>query len=445
MLSPFTLLYLLWCPWLVLGGYQVIVSTNGAVAPGDIVSYGIVADPLPASPLGMVLIPVRGSDPNAPRVYTPWTVTMSVSPQQFSVRIPTGLANSLYTIDAHQNSSVYSPLLASSNAFQIASPSTPSSSPPPVTTTTTQAPVAPVAPITTTTQAAAAPQSPSSQVQAPPVDNSSSKTQTTAAPATPTGLSSINGASSTGSSSSLSSSSSSSDSTSPSGTPASSSANTTVSGTSNKSGGSVIGAAVGGAIGGILLLLLALFFWRRHRRRRDVALALGDERPMTPYDPAVDQTSPFSPSFTYRDRPFSPNRGPMTQVSPFVVSDVERQTPSLSDPSTAKSREAFANRATHVPGSSMTSSGYMDSLSTGVPQDQLRHERERLLGEISALRSGTGQQHSWSGSSAAGTDVSGRDQDDSSEIRNRLDQLTQHVRRLETALEHAYDAPPTYV
>ncbi|KAF8959583.1 hypothetical protein BDZ97DRAFT_1836940 [Flammula alnicola] len=209
----------------------------------------------------------------------------------------------------------------------------------------------------------------------------------------------------------------------------------------HKSNGSVIGAAVGGTIGGIALILLALLLFCRIRRRNVRQTVLIDDHVVSPYDPPVEQTSPFAAS--YHDRQFIPSQPSLTRVSPFVV-DVERQTQTPSDPSIAKNRELVM---THVQNASSTdSSGYMDSLTTGLPQAQLRSERERLLGEISALRSGAGQS-TFSASSVTGTDISGRADSDSSDMRNRMEQLTEHVRRLETALERAtqvYDAPPTY-
>ncbi|KAF8959574.1 hypothetical protein BDZ97DRAFT_1836916 [Flammula alnicola] len=287
------------------------------------------------------------------------------------MQIPDGLAHSFYQIDMHQNSSVYSPLLASSNTFEIVPPSTSSLTSATATQTSQSS--------STTTQATNTPQS---QSTSPPT-------------ASTTGI-------------------------------------------PHKSNGSVIGAAVGGTIGGIALILLALLLFCRLRRRNVRQTVLINDHVVSPYDPPVEHTSPFAAS--YHDRQFIPSQPSLTRVSPFVL-DVERQTQTSSDPSIAKNRELVIP---HVHNALSTDSSWY--LTTGLPRDQLRNERERLLVEISALRSGAGQS-TFSASSVAGTDTSGRADSDSSDMRNRLEQLTEHVRRLETALERAtqvYDAPPTY-
>jgi hypothetical protein len=167
---------------------------------------------------------------------------------------------------------------------------------------------------------------------------------------------------------------------------------------------------------------------------------------------ATSAASPFANTF----REFQPNRG-NTAVSPFLL-DSERTPPPTSPEPTmsSKYREAYGGGAgrsgqTHHQNTSFgASTGYLESTSgTGGTSEQLRTERERVLGEISALRSRGGQGGSAYAQSSVSAGSSGAREGGDEEMRNRLDMLTQHVARLENALEQAvnvnvYEAPPTY-
>lgn len=212
--------------------------------------------------------------------------------------------------------------------------------------------------------------------------------------------------------------------------------------TTEKKKSSPIGPAIGGAVGGIIVILLLLFLWRRYNKKKQQRIAIDEmaesnsrftDRPTTP------ATSPFANTF----REFQPNRS-NTAVSPFLLDSERSPPPTSPDPTmSSKYREAFGQKHhqnTSIGASSASASG------SGGASEQLRGERERALGEISALRSrgGQGSGSAYAQSSVSAGSSGGRDVADE-EIRNRLDMLTQHVARLENALgQGAYEAPPTY-
>ncbi|KAF5316279.1 hypothetical protein D9619_006819 [Psilocybe cf. subviscida] len=458
-----SLLLLAWSPWSVLGDIAVAVQTNGGVLkPGQVLNYVVSASPIPPGTLGMVLIGVSAPGETGGRVFWPWSLTMSSSPKQGAITIPSGVPPKFYTVDVHANTSVYSPLLASSNAFEIVSNAPPTTQ---VTTSVVQS-TKQTTIVTTQQTVIQQPAPPSPQPQPDPTSQNPVVTKPVTTQDPPNAPSSnapsnTNSGSTTGQTGSTGSSqtpsqTASSATTDPAPTPSADTSLDVPPTTNEKKKSSPIGPAVGGAVGGILVILLLFFLWRRYNKKKHERLALDEmaesnSRYRDAEGAATPATSPFANTF----REFQPNRG-NTAVSPFLL-DSERSPPATSPEPTmsSKYREAYGGGAghsgqTHHQNTSFgASTGYFESTSgTGGTSEQLRSERERVLGEISALRSRGGQPGSsaYAQSSVSAGSSGGRDAADE-EMRNRLDMLTQHVARLENALEqavHVYEAPPTY-
>ncbi|KAF8194647.1 hypothetical protein BJ912DRAFT_958986 [Pholiota molesta] len=455
MYIPLKLLCLLSWPRIVLGSFQVLVQTpSSTFKPGDTITYTLVADPIPSGTLGMMLIQVQEGNAGDARPYFPFSVAMTFSPKQFSIQIPTTLTlHSFYTIDAHANSSVDSTLLGNSEPFEIIITS-PSSTPTGTTSSATQTTVAQPTSLslsvgTQSTAFTTSSQIPSSDLIPPSSPTASvNSVNLSEGPATTTSNSAAG--------SIAPSSSGSADGSAISPAP--------------KSRSTPVGAIVGGVIGGILIIILLLtaLLWRRRRQRHQRDAALSTPPDTTNSYTAVTQQDPSALlDRLYAQRPFVPNRTEsLPSISPFVLSTRESLDGSPSpDLSSAKSKEALGNLGGgpgHVPSLPSVSLSGEKIAGRVVSQDVLRSERERVLSEISALRTGTttgatfsntitasaasATQSSFFGSSALAVG-SEEDTDGASEMRDRLEQLTDHVRRLESALEqvsHSYDAPPEY-
>ncbi|KAF9477067.1 hypothetical protein BDN70DRAFT_881628 [Pholiota conissans] len=513
-----SLLYLLWLPCTVLGSFQVLIqsSSTGGYKPGDTLAYTLVADPIPSGALGIILIPVQSGAASTPRPFTMFSATMEFSPQKFTLTMPSQLADSFYTLDAHAEQDVQSTLLGYSDPFEILNPTTTTSSNTPTQqTTTTKTTITSPSDRSTTSNASP----PTSQSSSSPSSNSqSSTTPTTSSPPSSspadTHTSTPNAETGTTPNSAADASPTSSSSSSDASTDKTSA--TTTSATSKKT---PTGAIVGGVIGGIAVLLFLLFTFFFCRRRRQLEklddMLLGDDNHTSNN---VNYNSSTTAFMSQHQHSPSSHLTSQSEISPFIINDSGRDmTGHTASPefSSAKSREAFGFGAggggawagaqaqarlqpqRHVaaaPSMSLSVGSTGDSVvpSSGASQSQNQSaSRLPLLGGVTskptpslhtAPRGVTAPSTdaAWSGYANSAASAFGRTSagasdegmgagaiaiasavvgagagagvDDRSEndVRERLEQLTSHVRRLEDALEQAvshqqgYDAPPVY-
>ncbi|TFK33922.1 hypothetical protein BDQ12DRAFT_765513 [Crucibulum laeve] len=124
-LCPY-LLCLIWIPRLALAAVQVLVQST-LPQPGDVLQYAIEASPIPTGTVGMFMVAASSPDKPGGRLFFPFSLTVTESPQQLSFAIPTTMPAGFYTLDMHTNTSVYSDLLGSSDIFQLSPLDTPSS------------------------------------------------------------------------------------------------------------------------------------------------------------------------------------------------------------------------------------------------------------------------------------------------------------------------------
>lgn len=208
---------------------------------------------------------------------------------------------------------------------------------------------------------------------------------------------------------------------------------------------SAIGPAVGGGSGIIITILVFFFLWWRYYNKRHDRVVISDmaegNHPDHHRDTATItaiSTSPFSNII----RGLRLNHT-NTAVSAFV-SGSERSA-SLSSAGQTMNSKSHGGYSGSAGGSVRTQDATASG--NGGTSDQLSSERERVTREISALRMRDVLGDSTLGHRSGSVGWSSGPDTADEEMRTRMDVLTQHIARLENALENAanvYVAPPTY-